>query len=163
MKYFLLFTLGIFLNSCATQNKGNEVISDINYTSSKIVNATYPTDNAPENHYRISENQNIFIKDLGLNITFLRTIKDNRCPINVQCIRAGAAQIELELMSTVSRPQKVILTVGDKLEGGVESIEFSGIKVKLTNLYPGRYVAKETIDLKGHYLAELQLEKITTK
>lgn len=130
-------------------------------TSSKAVNSTYPKQKVGKNTVRLCEKQNIFLKDHQMNITFKRTVDDSRCPMNARCIWAGNASVEVELMTTTSRPQTYKLSVGDLRDGLVNRVDFGGYKVTLEQLYPSNSTDMPFSKLKGKYVIDLKVEPIT--
>jgi hypothetical protein len=97
-------------------------------TSSETVNSTYPTEKPEKGTIRLVEKQNIFSEENKLNITFVKTIEDSRCPMNARCITAGFATVEVEVMSLHSRPRKFTISTQENKN----SFVFGGKKITLT-------------------------------
>lgn len=160
----IILPLFIFLTfiSCNCQKNVNQEGEFIMpKTSSKVVNSTYPKEKAEKNIVRLVEKQNVFLKEQQMNVTFLKTTNDSRCPMNARCIWAGNASVEVELMTTTSRPKVLTLSVGDLRDGLVQTIEFSGFKVTLEQLYPSNATDMPFSKLKGKYVIDLKIESAT--
>ena len=100
------------------------------------------------------EKQNIFSEENKLNITFVKTIEDSRCPMNARCITAGFATVEVEVMSLHSRPRKFTISTQENKN----SFVFQGKKFTLTNIYPSNSTDISFEDLKGKYVIDLKVE-----
>lgn len=96
-----------------------------------------------------------------MNLTFTKAVQDSRCPMNARCISAGNATIEIEAMATTSRPVKFKLSVGDLKNGLVNHVDFSRYRIRLENLYPSNSTDTGFEQLKGRYIADFKIEKIT--
>lgn len=131
-------------------------------TASPTINSTYPAFKQDENTVRLPEGKNIFIKDKQFNISFNKVVSDNRCPMNARCIWAGDATVEIELMSTTSRPKKFKLSTGDlRDKSKTRFAYFDGYKFTLENLYPSTTNDMNFEKLKGYYVIDVKVENIT--
>ena len=148
-KIFLLAISALIFTQCASQKKSTNV--KMPTTSSETVNSTYPTEKGA---VRLVEKQNIFSEENKLNITFVKTIEDSRCPMNARCITAGFATVEVEVMSLHSRPRKFTISTQDNKN----SFVFQGKKFTLTNIYPSNSTDISFEDLKGKYVIDLKVE-----
>lgn len=128
---------------------------------SDAVRSTFPQEQAAAGILRLKEGQNIFVKEAQMNITFTQAVQDSRCPMNARCVSAGSATIEIEAMTTTSRPAKFKISVGDLRNGLVNAVVFSGYRIQLDNLYPSNSTDTGFEQLKGRYVADLKIEKIT--
>lgn len=70
----------------------------------------------------------------GLSVRFAQVVEDSRCPLGVQCIRAGDAKIQLALRTSDAR-RTVVLAIGDALP---TAADFAGYEVRLVTLDPPR-------------------------
>ncbi len=163
-KIILPVLVSLTFISCNCQKKtqtdaqGNLIMPK---TSDKIVNSTYPTEKPEKNIVRLAECQNVFLKEQQMNVTFNKTLDDSRCPMNARCVWAGNASVEIELMTTTSRPKKFKISVGELRDGLVQTINFGGYKVTLENLYPSNSTQMPFNKLKGKYVIDLKVEKST--
>ena len=108
----------------------------------------------------LKEGENKFLKEYEMNVTFKRMVEDSRCPKDVQCIWAGNAIAEVELMGTYTRPVTVQLsTSNDANNGYANSEKFNGYKITLEDVTPETTTAKGFKSLKGSYQIALQFEK----
>lgn len=51
-----------------------------------------------------TEGENKLLKDFGMNVTFKQIVEDSRCPKDVQCVWAGVAIAEIEVMGLATKP-----------------------------------------------------------
>lgn len=90
--------------------------------------------------------------DSGLTIRFLSVLNDSRCPIGVQCVWAGNAEIELELTGSVI--ESVGLNTGSQFP---RTYTFEGYTVTLQDLKP-QPSSGQTVD-EASYIAVLSVDK----
>ena len=108
----------------------------------------------------LKEGENKFLKEYEMNVTFKRMVEDSRCPKDVQCIWAGNAIAEVELMGIYTRPVTVQLsTSNDANKGYANSEKFNGYKITLEDVTPETTSAKGFKSLKGSYQIALKFEK----
>lgn len=108
----------------------------------------------------LKEGENKFLKEYEMNVTFKRMVEDSRCPKDVQCIWAGNAIAEVELMGIYTRPVTVQLsTSNDANKGYANSEKFNGYKITLQDVTPETTSAKGFKSLKGSYQIALKFEK----
>lgn len=154
MKIKILFIAisALVFAQCASQKKTDGI--KMPATKSETVNSTYPNEKPETGVIRLAEKQNIFSKENKLNITFVKTVEDSRCPMNARCINAGYATVEIEVMSLHSRPRKfTISTLENK-----NSFVFGGKKITLLNIYPANSTELGFKELKGKYIIDIKLE-----
>lgn len=151
-KIFFLAVSALVFTQCASQKKSENL--KMPTTKSEIVNRTYPTEKPEIGTIRLVEKQNIFSEENKLNITFVKTIEDSRCPMNARCITAGFATVEIEVMSLHSRPRKFTISTQENKN----SFVFGGKKITLTNIYPSNSTDVGFDDLKGKYVVDLKVE-----
>lgn len=70
----------------------------------------------------------------GLSIRFAQVVEDSRCPLGVQCVRAGEAKIQLALRAGGQRRTAVLATEGAQ----PREADFAGYEVRLVTLDPPR-------------------------
>lgn len=156
-KLVLIAATTFLVTACTCQKKVTDM--KMPTTSSKEVNSTYPTTKAEAGVIRLVEKQNIFLEKEQVNITFNKVIEDNRCPMNARCIWIGFATVEIEIMSTYSRPSKLkISTIDDKEKNLTNYFEFNGRKYTLANLYPANSTEVGFEELKGKYVVDIKIE-----
>ena len=151
-KFLILAAATFLVTQCTCQQKSTEMKMPV--TSSQEVNSTYPTEKPEKGAVRLVEKQNIFSEENKLNITFVKTIEDSRCPMNARCITAGFATVEVEVMSLHSRPKKFTISTQENKN----SFVFQGKKFTLTNIYPSNSTDISFEDLKGKYVIDLKVE-----
>lgn len=93
-------------------------------------------DRNTESTITLKESENIFDGKHDLNVTFVSTIKDDRCPENYKCGTAGEAIIEIQLMSIYSRPQNFQLSTNEFNKKIHNYIIFNGYEVSIVELTP---------------------------
>ena len=110
----------------------------------------------------INEGEQKFLKPYEMNVTFKKITEDSRCPKDVQCVWAGNAVAEVELMGTYTRPVTVRLsTIEDAKKGLYKTQEFNGYKISLVQVTPETTSSKGFKALQGHYRIGLKIEKGT--
>lgn len=70
----------------------------------------------------------------GLSVRFAQVVEDSRCPLGVQCIRAGEAKIQLALRTSDQRRTVVLATEGAQ----PNAVDFAGYEVRLVTVDPPR-------------------------
>ena len=112
----------------------------------------------------LKEGQALYFKDNKTNITFKSMISDSRCPEEVNCIWAGVATAEIELLGPSKRPLTILLSTMDDINKGFQkSVNFDGYNYSLTNVSPGLTSEKGFKALKGQYKVGLKIEKGTSE
>lgn len=112
----------------------------------------------------LKEGQALYFKDNKTNITFKTIISDSRCPEEVNCIWAGVATAEIELLGPSKRPLTILLSTMDDINKGFQkSVNFDGYNYSLTNVSPGLTSEKGFKALKGQYKIGLKIEKGTSE
>ena len=159
MKFSHLLPSAFFvLNLISCKSQMTPAEKQMPKTSSETVNSTYPKNRADNGTVRLIEGENKFLKDKNLNVTFTKTVQDSRGPMNARCIWAGNATVEIELMTTASRPKKFQISTGDFKKSLVNSVIFSGYKISLEQLYPSNSTDMDAKKLKGKYVIDLKIE-----
>lgn len=87
---------------------------------------------SPGEKFRVRAGQTAQVADL--RVRFLRVTEDSRCPINARCIRAGSANIEVEMGAPRTAAQRAILTTPDEPRGAA----YGPYKIEVLELQPGR-------------------------
>ncbi|WHF53003.1 hypothetical protein QGN23_06920 [Chryseobacterium gotjawalense] len=106
------------------------------------------------------EGENKFLKEYEMNVTFKRMLEDSRCPKDVQCIWAGNAMAEIEVMGLYTRPVILQLsTMNDVNRSYYNTQSFNGYKILLVEVSPDITSVKGFKALKGSYTIALQFEK----
>jgi hypothetical protein len=72
--------------------------------------------------------------DAGVRITFTRVAGDSRCPVDVTCVWAGDAHVQLEATAPSADGATLDLHTG---VAPVE-VEFAGYRIRLTDVSPQR-------------------------
>lgn len=107
----------------------------------------------------LKEGQNLFLEGEQLNITFERVVEDSRCPEGLNCVWSGVAAIDLTLMGTYTRPQKVTLASTVVAEKDYKPFDiFNGYIIRLNDLapYPSSAKAKKSTE---KYSAKISIVK----
>lgn len=72
----------------------------------------------------------------ALQVTYLATNSDSRCPTGVQCVRAGEATIAVELAIDEAEAEQFALSTSDELAGNQTSVTYMGYQVELRDVMP---------------------------
>lgn len=141
-----------------TSDKTAEAVrANLPKTQSALVNATYPALPPAQGMVRLVEGQSVFLKDKDLNVKFVRVLEDSRCPQHSQCIWAGSATVELEVMKTSSRSQTIQLTNG-ALKGEQQlNANVFGSNISLETVYPTPATDLDMSKMAGKYVIDVKV------
>jgi len=96
---------------------------------------TAPRPSGLEGDLRLALGETAAVGPDGLTVRFVSVVEDSRCPVGVQCVRAGEAKVQLALRAPGERDDAVILAT----EGGQpRDASFAGYDVHLVALDPPR-------------------------
>lgn len=107
-----------------------------------------------------SEGENKFLPEFQMNVTFKGIAEDSRCPEGTQCVWAGVAVANIELMSTTSRP--MILQFSTAEVNGKDyhkTQSFNGYTISLKELAPYPSAQEGTKSLSGKYKIAIEITK----
>lgn len=107
-----------------------------------------------------NQGENKFLKDYEMNVTFKGISEDSRCPEGVNCIWAGVAVAEIEVMGTYSRP--VVLSLATTENAGRnfhQSQEFNGYTISLEEVTPFPKADGGAKALEGKYKVGITIKK----
>lgn len=108
------------------------------------------------------EGENKFLKEAGMNLTFKGISEDSRCPKDVNCMWAGVAVAQVEVMGLATRPMMINLASTDnKSRNYSTTSEFNGYSISLANVTPYPESAEGTKALKGKYKIGIVIKKST--
>lgn len=117
--------------------------------------------NTPNTIY-LNEGENKFSKENKLNITFKKMVEDSRCPEGVNCIWAGVATAEVEVMGVSTRPSTVRLsTMQDATRGYSTSQHFKGYTLDLISVTPTPTDGQNFKNMQGKYRIAIKISKDT--
>lgn len=112
----------------------------------------------------LKEGENKFLKEYEINVTFKKMTEDSRCPEGVNCVWAGVAVAEVELMGLHTRPITVRLsTMNDAKKSYVKTQDFNGHSVSLVEVTPNTTSDKGFKSLVGNYRIGLKITKGNTE
>lgn len=106
-----------------------------------------------------NEGENKFLKEYEMNVTFKGVSEDSRCPKDVNCIWAGVAVAQVEVMGIATRPMTLSLASMDN-EGRNyhKSTNFNGYKISLVSVSPYPE-SNGTKNLAGKYRIGIEISK----
>lgn len=117
--------------------------------------------NANSSSIYLTEGQNIFVKDLQMNVTFKKMLEDSRCPKDVNCIWQGVATAEIELMGTATRPRTYRISSLNMPEKGLEKdVVFDGYQITLNEITPHPTQSQNFKSMQGKYKIGLTFKKV---
>lgn len=102
--------------------------------------------------FQIKIGQTVQISSEGLAVTFLKVSEDSRCPVDVECVLAGQATIDLMAALHGSDLGGFSLTLGSDKHAGQNSI--SGYQITLSELEP---IPDTRIQSPPDYVATLEV------
>ena len=145
--------------SIPDQVKTDEVSDVLPPDKESQENATQDVVNIKNGMVYLKEGENKFVKELGMNITFKKIVEDSRCPKDVNCVWAGVATAEIEVMGVETRP--VTLKVSTLSQAGKYSRtqNFNGYDITLDQLSPETTSEKGMKALQGSYKIVLKINK----
>lgn len=158
----IVYSLGVCsLMNCNARKKS----ADPGKTSAKTEISAAPVKVNPipmnsEKVIYLKEGENKFLSEYQMNVTFKGISEDSRCPEGVNCIWAGAAVAQVEVMGTATRPMTLNLaTTDNKGRNYSQSAAFNGYTISLTEVTPYPKSAEGTQALKGAYQIGITITK----
>lgn len=150
----IIFGLGMLaLTGCDAQKKAKT-----DSKASEMTNST-TSDTQKNGIIYLNEGENKFLKDYQMNITFKGISEDSRCPEGVNCIWAGAALAQIEVMGTSTRPQLLNLASMDFPSRNFQkSADFNGYTITLQEVTPYPK-AEGAAALNGKYKIGISIKK----
>ncbi|WP_284465037.1 hypothetical protein [Chryseobacterium sp.] len=150
----IILSLGIFvLTGCDAQKKAKATPK----TSEMTTNTTPDQKNGI---VYLNEGENKFLKEFQMNVTFKGISEDSRCPEGVNCIWAGAALAQVEVMGTSTRPMVLNLASMDYPNKNYrQSADFNGYTITLQEVNPYPKADGGTTALNGKYKIGISIKK----
>lgn len=149
----IILSLGIFaLTGCDAQKKTKPTQK----TSEMTTNTTSDQKNGM---IYLAEGENKFLKEFQMNVTFKGISEDSRCPEGVNCIWAGVALAQVEVMGTSTRPMVLNLASMDFPGRNYhQSEDFNGYTITLQEVTPYPKAEGATA-LNGKYKIGISIKK----
>lgn len=145
---------------CQNQNTANSQAKNTDAKTSETEVGSPDLESNQKNIIYFEEGENKFLQKYEMNVAFKKMIEDSRCPKDVQCIWAGNATSEIELMSIYTRPFLIKLsTTNDIDKGWSTKQEFNGYSISLIEVSPETTSAKGFKSIQGNYRVALKFEK----
>lgn len=88
-----------------------------------------------------------------ITVRFVSVVEDSRCPVGVDCVWAGNAQIRVKVRRGAGSWKTVKLNTGK----GEQTVRISGYEIRLKSLTPAPH-AEKPLD-KAKYSATLEIRK----
>ncbi len=107
----------------------------------------------------LKEGQTQFFKEYEMNVTFKKIVEDSRCPKDVNCVWAGVATAEVEVMGIETRPVLLKLSTLDQGSKYSSVQQFNGYDISLEQLSPETTSDKGLKALQGSYKIGLKIKK----
>lgn len=152
-----LMLLGNCTNQQAMANTQSEETTETTTTSTTV----------SENSAGITslkQGQTILFKENKTNITFKTMKEDSRCPKDVNCVWAGVATAQIDLVSQSKRPLTILLSTMDDANKGLnKSVNFEGYTYSLVTVSPELTSDKGFKATQGQYKIGLKIEKGTSE
>ncbi|WP_276875792.1 hypothetical protein [Chryseobacterium joostei] len=150
----IILSLGIFaLTGCDAQKKAKATPK----TSEMTTNTTPDQKNGI---VYLNEGENKFLKEFQMNVTFKGISEDSRCPEGVNCIWAGAALAQVEVMGISTRPMVLNLASMDYPNRNYrQSADFNGYTITLQEVNPYPKADGGTTALNGKYKIGISIKK----
>ncbi|MGU3375934.1 hypothetical protein [Chryseobacterium sp. M5A1_1a] len=150
----IILSLGIFaLTGCDAQKKAKAT-----QKTSEMTTNTSP--DQKNGIIYLNEGENKFLKEFQMNVTFKGISEDSRCPEGVNCIWAGVALAQVELMGTSTRPAILNLASMDFPGRNYhQSADFNGYTITLQEVNPYPKADGGTTALNGKYKIGISIKK----
>lgn len=152
----IILSLGLlFLINCNTQKgtKSSTKVDTDENGATKVINKDGEV-------IYFSEGENKFLKEYQMNVTFKGISEDSRCPKDVNCVWAGVAVAQVEVMGTATRPMTLNLaSIDNKGRNYNTSAEFNGYTISLIDVQPYPGAAEGTKALNGKYKIGITIKK----
>lgn len=153
----IIFSLGLL--TLANCNAQKETKTSAEKPVSNHPKETKPMSNEGNIIY-FNEGENKFLKEYEMNVTFKGISEDNRCPEGVNCIWAGVAVAQVEVMGITTRPMTLALASMDHPERNYhKSADFNGYTISLAEVTPYPASQEETKVLHGKYRTGIIINK----
>lgn len=108
----------------------------------------------------LTEGQRKSLKEFPIAIKFKGISEDSRCPEGVDCIWAGVAVAEIEIIEKTAKSVQLNLATMDMQERGYrKSANFNGYTISLQNVLPYPSAEHGTQGLKGNYKIGIVVQK----
>jgi len=151
----VILSAGLLLINCKTQ-KGAQVPPKDNVETSG--NLTKGAVDGSVIYF--NEGENRFLDEYQMNVTFKGISEDSRCPKDVNCIWAGVAVAQVEVMGTATRPMTLSLaSLDNKGRNYHQSADFNGYTITLTEVNPYPESEEGSKGLKGKYKIGITIKK----
>jgi hypothetical protein len=108
-----------------------------------------------------NEGENKFLKEYQMNVTFKGISEDSRCPKGVNCIWAGVAVAQVEVMGVATRPMTLTLaSLDNKGRNYNKSADFNGYTISLADVNPYPGDGESAKALNGKYKIGIIIKKM---
>ncbi|MGD1319767.1 hypothetical protein [Chryseobacterium sp. 2R14A] len=145
----------ISLINCSTQK---ETTKQTTTQQATIVNETPSKKEDKIIYFREGENK--FLQEFQMNVTFKNIAEDSRCPQGTQCVWAGVAVANVELMSTTSRPMILQFSTTEvKGKDYHKTQSFNGYIISLKEITPYPTSQNGAKSLSGKYKIGISITK----
>ena len=158
----IILSLGILaLTGCDAQKKTRTETEPKVAEMNSGTNTSIPSDQ--KDMIYLSQGENKFLKDYEMNVTFKGVSEDSRCPEGVNCIWAGVAVAQIEVMGLATRPMTLNLASMDHAAKNYhQSADFNGYTITLKEVTPYPKAADGTKALAGKYKIGISIQKAET-
>lgn len=154
----IIFSLGLLtLAGCNAQKKTKTPEQTTGRTTNMKENKS---SEQKEGIVYFSQGENKFVKEYEMNVTFQGISEDSRCPEGVNCIWAGVAVAQIEVMGTYSRP--VVLSLATTENAGRnyhQSAVYNGYIISLEEVAPFPKSEGGAKALEGKYRIGIKFQK----
>lgn len=153
----IIFSLGLLsLINCNTQKEPKNIAKVNIDKTTKDVKVT----NQDGQIIYFNEGENKFLKEYQMNVTFKGISEDSRCPKGVNCIWAGVAVAQVEVMGTATRPMTLELaSLDNKGRNYKKSSQFNGYTISLADVQPYPGDSESAKSLNGKYRIGITIKK----
>ncbi|WP_292011123.1 hypothetical protein [Chryseobacterium sp.] len=154
----IIFSLAVLsLANCNAQKKNKTKSGQISAQNSGVKSQAQPKDS---NIIYFNEGENKFLEEYKMNVTFKNISEDSRCPADVNCVWAGVAVANVEVMGLATRPRTLQLSTLENAERNYhQSASFNGYAITLTEVTPYPTSTEGSKSLHGKYRIGITIKK----
>jgi len=156
----ILLSLGLLTLAGCNAQKKTKASESTSVANSHMTQTKNPKQEGGIIYFNQGENK--FLKEYDMNVTFKGISEDSRCPEGVNCIWAGVAIAQIEVMGTTTRPMVLELaTMENAGRNYHQSSElFNGYTISLEEVSPFPKSDGGAKALEGKYKIGIKIHKV---
>ncbi|WP_419870305.1 hypothetical protein [Chryseobacterium sp. CT-SW4] len=155
----IIFSLALFsLANCNAQKEKKKTVSQVSASNSSSLKSQSQPKEA--NIIYLNEGENKFLDEYKMNVTFKGISEDSRCPEGANCIWAGVAVANVEVMGVATRPMTLQLATLENAQRNYhQASNFNRYTISLVEVTPYPTSVETTKTLQGKYRIGITIKK----